>query len=37
LKKYKSVKKLLEINPAEIEALIGKDKARIVLEGLQEK
>jgi len=37
LKKYKSVKKLLEIPPSEIEALIGKDKARIVLEGLKEK
>lgn len=35
LKKYKSVKKLLEIPPSEIEALIGKDKARIVLEGLR--
>ncbi|MCU0390814.1 MAG: excinuclease ABC subunit C, partial [Thermoflexibacter sp.] len=35
LKKYKSVKKILEIDPKEIEALIGKDKARIVLEGLK--
>jgi excinuclease ABC subunit C len=35
LKKYKSVKKILEIDPKEIETLIGKDKARIVLEGLK--
>lgn len=36
LKKYKSVKKIMEIPAAEIEALIGKDKARIVIEGLKE-
>jgi excinuclease ABC subunit C len=36
LKKYKSVKKIMEIPPAEIEAFIGKDKARLVLEGLKE-
>lgn len=35
LKKYKSVKKIVETDPAEIEAFIGKDKARLVIEGLK--
>lgn len=35
LKKYKSVKKIIETDYAEIEAFIGKDKARLVMEGLK--
>lgn len=35
LKKYKSVKKIMETDYAEIETFIGKDKARLVMEGLK--
>jgi excinuclease ABC subunit C len=35
LKKYKSVKKIIETDYTEIEAFIGKDKAKLVMEGLK--